>query len=99
MQGIIVRYRYDGDDAAWQSVVDTFISAVAADDAARGRFQYMVTVANDPASRTHIGRWDSDDTLKTVQSRVYFKAFSEAIQAFAGDSLQSTRLRVIVSTD
>lgn len=99
MQGIIVRYRYEGDEAAWQAVVDDFIAAIAEDTAARGRFHYTVTVANDNTTRTHMGQWDSDETLKTVQSRKYFKSFSAAIQTFAGDTLQSARMHVARSTD
>ena len=99
MQGIIVRYRYSGDEPAWQAVVDDFVGAVSSDPEVRGRFRYTVTVAADGETRTHVGRWDSDETLKTVQSRPYFKAFSEAVQRFAGDLLQSTRMRIAASTD
>ena len=99
MQGIIVRYRYDGDESAWQSVVDQFVSAIANDQAVKGRFHYTVTAAADGITRTHMGRWDSDETLKTVQSRDYFKAFTDATQGLAGDSLVSARMRVAASTD
>ena len=99
MQGIVVRYDYSGDEAAWRAVVDEFVSAILADPDVRGRFRYTVTVAADDRSRTHVGRWDSDETLKTVQSRDYFKTFSEAIQRFGGDSLASTKMRVAASTD
>jgi quinol monooxygenase YgiN len=99
MQGIIVRYRYDGDEAVWQSVVDGFVQAIADDPAAKGKFRYTVTIAADNAGRTHVGRWDTDATLKTVQSRDYFKAFSAAVQKFAGETLQSTRMRIAASTD
>ncbi len=99
MQGIIVRYDYSGDEARWRAVVGDFISAISDDPEARGRFRYTVTVAGDNRTRTHIGRWDSEETLKTVQSRDYFKTFSAAVQSFAGDTLQSARVQVAVSTD
>lgn len=99
MQGIVIRYRYSGDESAWQAAVDDFVNAVSNDTEVRGRFRYTVTVAGDDDTRTHLGRWDSNETLKTVQSRPYFKTFSEAVQRFAGDTLQSTRMRIAASTD
>ena len=102
MDGIVIRYSYDGDEAAWQRAVDAFLAAIAADPQVQGRFRYVVTIATDGAtdgvSRTHIGRWDSDEILKTLQARDYFAAFSETIRGFAGDTLEATRMRVYGET-
>jgi len=99
MEGIIVRYRYDGDDVPWRAAMDDFIEAIGADAAVSRRFRYTVTVAADGVGRTHIGRWDSAETLKTVQSRDYFKRFAAAVQGFAGGSLESSRMTITSSTD
>ena len=98
MDGIVVRYVYDGDEDAWQRVIDTFLAAIASDPEVQGRFHYVVTVATDGVTRTHIGRWDSAETLETLHARDYFATFSEAIQGFAGDTLQATRMRVYGET-
>ena len=98
MEGIIVRYRYDGDEAIWRSTIDAFIDAINADEAVKGRFKYFVTIAKDGVGRTHVGRWDSDEVLNTVQSREYFKQFSEAVQGYAGDTLEPGRMSVVAST-
>jgi len=99
MKGIIVRYRYGGDEGVWQAAMDDFISAINADKAVAGRFRYAATVAADGIGRTHMGRWNSDETLKTVQSRDYFKRFSAAVQNFAGATLESNRMNVMAATD
>ena len=98
LDGIVVRYAYDGDKAEWQRTVDGFLAAIAADADVQGRFGYVVTIASDGVSRTHIGRWDSEKTLKTLQGRDYFGTFSQAIKGFAGDTLQATRMRVYGET-
>ena len=98
MDGIVIRYSYDGDEAEWQRVIDGFLAAIAADADVQGRFRYVVTVRNDGVSRTHIGRWDSEETLTTLQGRDYFATFSEAIQGFAGDTLEAIRCRVYGET-
>ena len=99
MQGIIVRYRFDGDQTEWQGAIDDFIAAIAADGAVKGRFHYTVAVSTDGVGRTHMGRWDSDETLKTVQSRDYFKRFADALQRLAGDTLESSRMTVNRATE
>jgi hypothetical protein len=98
MDGIIIRYSYDGDEADWQRVIDAFLAAIATDPDVQGRFRYVVTVGTDGVTRTHIGRWDSEETLKTLQARDYFGTFSQAIKGFAGDTLQATRMRVYGET-
>ena len=98
MDGIVIRYAYDGDEAVWQRAVDAFLAAIAADADVQGRFGYVVTVGTDGVSRTHIGRWDSEETLKTLQARDYFATFTEAVRGFAGDTLQATRMRVYGET-
>lgn len=99
MEGIVVRYAYSGDEAAWRSVIDAFLDALAADDAVRGRFHYAVTIGKDETSRVHVGRWDSEETLATVQSRDYFKTFADAVQKLGGESLAPMRMSVYRSTD
>ena len=98
MDGIVIRYAFDGDEDAWQRAVDGFLAAIATDPEVQGRFHYVVTVGTDGVSRTHIGRWDAEETLKTLQGRDYFSTFSEAIKGFAGDTLQATRCHVYGET-
>jgi hypothetical protein len=98
MNGIVVRYVYDGDEAEWKRVIDAFLAAIATDPEVQGHFRYVVTIATDGVTRTHIGRWDSDEILKTLQARDYFAAFSETIRGFAGDTLEATRMRVYGET-
>ena len=91
MEGISIRYRYDGDEATWRAAVDGFIEAVNADPDIRGKFSYAVSVAADGVTRLHVGKWDSGATLETLQSRDYFKTFSQSVKGFAGDTLEPVR--------
>jgi hypothetical protein len=94
----IAATRRRGDEAAWQRAVDAFFYAIAADPEVQGRFRYVVTVGTDGVTRTHFGRWDSAQTLETVQARDYFKAFAGSVRGFAGDTLEATRMRVCGET-
>ena len=99
MDGISIRYQYDGDEAAWQAAIDVFIEAVNSDADLAGKFSYAVSVAGDGVTRSHTGRWDSEATLKTLQSRDYFAAFSKAVQGFAGESLDAKQLSLYRETN
>lgn len=91
--GIAVGYRYEGDEAAWEKVVDDFTRAVSADAALSGRFSYHVQ-KSEGGGRLHIGRWDAEETVKLLQSRDYFARFTAALQGLAEDSLTSRRFEV-----
>lgn len=45
-----------------------------------------------------MGRWDSDDTLSHLQAQPFFKTFAEAVQSFAGDSMNAARFECASET-
>jgi hypothetical protein len=57
------------------------------------KFSYAVGVA-----RAHVGRWDTDATLKTLQSRDYFKTFAETLLGLAGDPLDAKQVALYRET-
>ncbi len=81
----MIRYEFDGDEAAWRSAVDTFVSRIDADPQVSGGFSYSVSVAADGRRRVHVGRWTDQATLEMLQGRDYFKTFAAAVKGFAGD--------------
>ena len=98
MFGIVIRYQLQGDESVWQQAVDAFVNAVDNDPQAAGKFHYTVTSAGDGATRIHIGQWDSEETLKHVQSQDYFSTFAGAVKAFAGDTLDAQRVTIVAET-
>lgn len=93
MLGISIRYQYDGDEAVWEETVAAFIAAIDADEEINDRFHYQVNVGRDGKTRIHWGRWDTPETVQTMQSRDYFKTFSTKIGELAGDSLSPIQFR------
>ncbi|MEO9614669.1 MAG: hypothetical protein ABJG86_21440 [Nitratireductor sp.] len=84
MRSITIRYQYSGPEEEWRGVIDAFVAAIDADEAIAGRFAYQVAIAEDGRTRIHWGRWDSAETLNTMQSRDYFKVFAERLRKLAG---------------
>ncbi len=98
MEGILIRYEFDGDEAAWRSAVDSFVAGIDADPELRGGFSYSVNVAADGKRRVHVGRWRDQATLETLQGRDYFKTFAAAVKGFAGDTLEAVRITQVNAT-
>lgn len=96
MRSITIRYEYSGSEESWRSVVGDFIAALDADAEIAGKFTYQVSVADK--ARVHWGRWDSQETLKTMQSRPYFKTFSEGLKGLLGGQPEALVADVALKT-
>lgn len=94
MRSITIRYRYDGPEDPWRETIAAFIAALDSDPEVTGRFTYQVAVADDGVGRIHWGRWDTKETLATMQSRDYFKTFAAKVKEFAGGQPESVAAEV-----
>ena len=92
--GLIIEYTYEGDEGAWRASIEAFVGHIRADPRLEGRFSYMVVrKKDDPTQRVHMPRWDSEETLKHVQSQPWFGEFAQQVKAFAGDTLRTTPVK------
>ncbi len=98
MDGILIQYKFDGDENKWQNTVNEFITAVNNDSDLKGKFFYSVFKTSEPNKRVHVGRWDTNQTLETLKQREFFAKFTESMQNLAGDSLASIRLQPELET-
>lgn len=87
MHGITIIYDFDGDEQAWEAAIGEFIASIDADRDVAGKFQYRVSKAKEGNRRIHWGWWNDPATVQTLQSRDYFRVFSQQVKTFAGDSL------------
>ena len=98
MRSITIRYQYEGPEENWREMVDAFITALDADPDVAGKFEYQVAVGDDGKSRVHWGRWDTPETLRTMQSRDYFKQFSTRLRELAGGPPETFSADVALKT-
>ncbi|QDG76300.1 hypothetical protein [Labrenzia sp. PHM005] len=84
MKNVLVEYTYTGNEETWQQLIADFLNAIEADNRLKGHFHYQVFIMPE-GRRVHIGRWDSEETLKALQSQPFFKTFAQGIQALASD--------------
>ena len=98
MRGITITYEYDGPEEEWRAAMDAFIAAIDGDPDVAGKFTYQVAVADDGKTRFHWGRWDTQETLKTMQSRDYFAEFAGKVREFSGGGPTNTAHDVVTKT-
>jgi hypothetical protein len=97
--GIVIEYDYSGDEAEWQQAIDTFTGKIDADQRLQGRFSYQVNVRNDGSGRVHVGGWDSEETLKHLQSQAFFADFAEQVKKSSGGDVKSTGFKRLGGTN
>jgi hypothetical protein len=97
MRTITIRYKFSGPEDQWRVVVGDYIAALDGDPDVAGKFTYQVATADDRETRTHWGRWDSQETLKTMQSRDYFKTFTSRLRELVGQT-EATAADVVLKT-
>jgi quinol monooxygenase YgiN len=98
MLGIVIEYDYAGDEDIWQTAVDTFMGHIDADERLSGRLSYQVNVRNDGSGRIHVGNWDSEETLKYMQSQPYFSEFAGKVKEFSGGQPRATGFKRLGKT-
>ena len=96
--GIVIDYKFSGDEEEWTKATQAFMDNIDADPALKGKFSYQVNVTGDGAGRVHIGRWDSEETLAHLQSQPFFKEFADQVGSFADGTLKATRIKRLGST-
>jgi quinol monooxygenase YgiN len=98
MRTITIWYDYAGPEEEWRRVVGDFIAGINGDPEIAGKFTYQVTTADDSRTRVHWGRWDNQETLQTMQSRNYFKRFSEGLKELIGGQPNTMAADVVLRT-
>ena len=92
MGGLLIEYEYSGDEAPWTAAIEAFLQGIAADPKLALSFRYHAFVKEDGKGRVHVPSWDSEETLKHLQSQDFFKTFANAVQGFGGSTLRTTKI-------
>ena len=98
MRSITISYKFGGPEGEWRKMVGDFIAAIDGDPEVAGKITYQVATADDRETRIHWGRWDNQDTLRTMQSRDYFKTFAERLRELTGGQQNVMASDVILKT-
>jgi quinol monooxygenase YgiN len=100
MKHFLIKYRFkDGSEAAWRDHIGRFIAAVEADATLTGRISYRCMKAdNGSGEYYHLAATADEEAGKALQSRDFFKAYTEETRRVSGGTVEVLPLVIIAET-
>src|ERR1700691_3135558 len=100
MKHFLIKYRFkDGSEAAWREQIGRFIAAVEADATLNGRISYRCMKAdNGSGEYYHLAATADDEAGKALQSRDFFKAYTEETKRVSGGTVEVLPLAIVAET-
>jgi hypothetical protein len=93
----LIKYRFqDGSPEAWR---DQIIAAVEADGTLNGRISYRCMKADNGSNEYyHLAASSDDEASKALQSRDFFRAYTEETKRVSGGTVEVLPLAIIAET-
>jgi hypothetical protein len=99
MKHFMIKYQLaNGTPEEWHREVGTFIAALDGDPELRGKIGYRVMKNRDDSSYFHLATAADDGAVKTLQSRDFFKHYTEKTRQVAGGEVTVTPIELIAET-
>jgi len=96
----LIKYRFkDGSEAAWRERIGRFIAALDGDATLNGRISYRCMKADNGSDEYyHLAATSDDEAGKVLQSRDFFKAYTEETKRVSGGTVEVLPLAIIAET-
>jgi hypothetical protein len=99
MKHFMIKYQFaNGTTEEWHREIDRFISALNSDAELKGRIIYRVMKNRDDTSYFHLAAAADEQAVKTLQSRDFFKHYTEKTRQVAGGEVVVTPIELIGET-
>jgi hypothetical protein len=99
MKHFMIKYQFaNGTPEAWHREIGRFIAALDADPELRGKIVYRCMKNRDDSSYTHIAVAADEQAIKALQSRDFFKHYTEKTRQVAGGEVTVTPMEMIAET-
>jgi hypothetical protein len=99
MKHFMIKYQFaNGTSGEWHREVARFIAALDGDPELRGKISYRVMKNRDDASYFHLAAAADEAAVKALQSRDFFKHYTEKTRQVAGGEVTVTPIEVIGET-
>ena len=99
MKHFMIKYSFaNGTTADWHREIKAFIAALDGDVELKGRISYRCMKNRDDQSYFHLAAAADDAAVKTLQSRDFFKHYTEMTRKIAGGEVTVTPIEVIDGT-
>src|SRR5271167_1293647 len=99
MKHFMIKYRFaNGTPEQWHLEISRFIAALDSDPELKGRISYRVMKNRDDSSYFHLAAAADEAAVKALQSRDFFKAYTEKTRQVAGGEVTVTPIELIAET-
>ena len=99
MKHFMIKYRFaNGTPAEWHQEIARFIAALNADPELKGKISYRCMKNRDDPSYFHLASAADEHAVKTLQSRDFFKRYTERTRQVAGGEVTVTPIELIDAT-
>jgi hypothetical protein len=103
MKHFMIRYEFkngttEASTKAWHQEIGRFIKAIDDDPELKGRLSYRVLKNRDDGHYFHLASVTDDAVQKALQSRDFFKHYTEMTRKVAGGEVTVTPIEMIDAT-
>jgi len=99
MKHFMIKYQFaNGTPEEWHREIGRFISELDGDPELQGRITYRVMKTRDDSSYFHLAAAADEEAVKTLQSRDFFKHYTETTRHVAGGEVVVTPIELIAET-
>jgi hypothetical protein len=99
MKHFLIKYQFkSGVPEAWHESVRKFIALLDGDADLKGRISYRCLKEKSGSGYYHLAAAADDDAIKALQSRDFFKRYTEATRVVGGGDVEVVPLELIAET-
>jgi hypothetical protein len=99
MKHFMIKYQFaNGTTEEWHREIGRFIAALDGDAELKGKISYRVMKNRDDSGYFHLAAAADDQAVKALQSRDFFKHYTEKTRQVAGGEVAGTPIEVIGET-
>jgi hypothetical protein len=99
MKHFMIRYtRTSGAEEDWHRDIAEFIAAIDNDPDLKGKITYRCMKMRDDTSYYHLAAAADEQAIKALQSKDFFKHYTEKTRAIAGGEVTVTPMEIIAET-
>jgi hypothetical protein len=99
MKHFLIRYQFkNGTSEAWRQHIAEFIANLDGDPVLCGKISYRVMKEKNGAGYYHLAAAKDDEAIKALQSREFFKLYTDETRSVAGGEVEVVPLEMIAGT-
>jgi hypothetical protein len=99
MKHFLIKYQFkNGTREAWHGQIQAFIQSLDTDPDLKGKISYRCMKERDGLGYYHLAATSDEDATKALQSKDFFKRYTEHTKEVSGGTVEVIPLELIAQT-